>query len=108
MNIKPKHKPLYDICVFLSLSIINFAYGAGIVRHSRMSTDENLISQKSVPRFIRDCYEECHAPPPLHLLDKYVIMPMLKLKFLMPDHMFLLMSGKLNFLGLILVELEHV
>ena len=44
---------------------------AGIVWHPTMRTDQNLIAQGDLPRFVMDSYEECRGPPRLFLLDKY-------------------------------------
>uniref|UniRef100_A0A7N0ZSG8 Protein SCAR n=1 Tax=Kalanchoe fedtschenkoi TaxID=63787 RepID=A0A7N0ZSG8_KALFE len=50
-----------------------FYYSAGIEWHPQLCTDQNLITQGDMPRFIRDSYEECRGPPQLFLLDKFDI-----------------------------------
>ncbi|CAM8970750.1 unnamed protein product [Rhodiola kirilowii] len=50
-----------------------FYYNKGVYWHPQMCTDQNLITQGDMPRFIRDSYEECRGPPQLFLLDKFDI-----------------------------------
>lgn len=57
-----------------------FFYGsswyAGSNWHARIRSEQNHFIYNDLPRFIMDSYEECHAPPRLHLLDKYVNSPL--------------------------------
>ncbi|GFY95756.1 SCAR homolog 2 [Actinidia rufa] len=48
-----------------------FFYNDGTVWHPTMRTDQNLIAQGDLPRFVMDSYEECRGPPRLFLLDKF-------------------------------------
>ncbi|ERM95585.1 protein SCAR2 isoform X1 [Amborella trichopoda] len=50
---------------------LQFAYTVGYEWHANVRTDENLITQDNMPRFILDSYEECRGPPRLFLLDRF-------------------------------------
>jgi hypothetical protein len=43
----------------------------GVDWHPNLRTEQNLITQGDLPRFVMDSYEECRGPPRLFLLDKY-------------------------------------
>lgn len=51
----------------------SFYYNAGLNFHPNLRTDQSLITQGDLPRFIMDSYEECRGPPRLFLLDKFDI-----------------------------------
>lgn len=44
----------------------------GIQWHTNVQIDQNLITRGDMPRFVMDSYEECHGPPRLFTLDKYL------------------------------------
>lgn len=45
---------------------------AGSEWHPRIQNEQNHFICNDLPQFIMDSYEECHNPPRLHLLDRYV------------------------------------
>ncbi|KAI4318956.1 hypothetical protein MLD38_032608 [Melastoma candidum] len=49
----------------------SFFYSAGVDLHPSMHSQDNLIAQGELPRFIMDSYEECRGPPQLFFLDKF-------------------------------------
>lgn len=48
-----------------------FAYNDGMDWHTNLRTDQNLITQGDMPRFVLDSYEESRGPPRLFMLDKF-------------------------------------
>lgn len=45
---------------------------AGSEWHPRIQNEQNHFICNDLPGFIMNSYEECHNPPRLHLLDRYV------------------------------------
>ncbi|XP_041027529.1 LOW QUALITY PROTEIN: protein SCAR2-like [Juglans microcarpa x Juglans regia] len=57
---------------FLSQTSDSFFFSnAGVDWHPNLRTEQNLITQGDLPRFVMDSYEECRGPPQLFLLDKF-------------------------------------
>ena len=50
---------------------------SGYEWHPHMKATQNHFIYNDLPHFIMDSYEECHDPPCVHLLDKYVKFPSL-------------------------------
>uniref|UniRef100_A0A2N9GAF6 Protein SCAR n=1 Tax=Fagus sylvatica TaxID=28930 RepID=A0A2N9GAF6_FAGSY len=48
-----------------------FFSNTGVDWHPNLRTEQNLITQGDLPRFVMDSYEECRGPPRLFLLDKF-------------------------------------
>lgn len=63
--------PPLEKSVLAQQSHLHFAYTAGSNWHARIRSEQNHFIYNDLPRFIMDSYEECHAPPRLHLLDKF-------------------------------------
>ncbi|KAK3032880.1 hypothetical protein RJ639_037057 [Escallonia herrerae] len=49
----------------------SFFSNAGTDWHPNLHTNQNLITQGDLPRFVMDSYEESRGPPRLFLLDKF-------------------------------------
>ncbi|XP_061375824.1 protein SCAR2 isoform X2 [Gastrolobium bilobum] len=49
----------------------SFFTNGGMDWHPNLRSEQNLVTQGDLPRFIMDSYEECRGPPRLFLLDKF-------------------------------------
>ncbi|XP_025633881.1 protein SCAR2 isoform X2 [Arachis hypogaea] len=49
----------------------SFYTNGGVDWHPNLRSEQNLVTQGDLPRFIMDSYEECRGPPRLFLLDKF-------------------------------------
>ncbi|KAI4365542.1 hypothetical protein MLD38_021519 [Melastoma candidum] len=63
--------PLVEKALLSHTNHSSFFYNTGADWHPSMRSQENLIAQGDLPRFIMDSYEECRPPPRLFLLDKF-------------------------------------
>ncbi|KAF8007699.1 hypothetical protein BT93_K1638 [Corymbia citriodora subsp. variegata] len=63
--------PLIEKALLSQTNHLSFFSNPGVDWHPNMRSQQNLIAQGDLPRFIMDSYEECRGPPRLFLLDKF-------------------------------------
>lgn len=64
--------PSLEDALISQISLPNVTQNEGIQWHTNVQIDQNLITRGDMPRFVMDSYEECHGPPRLFTLDKYL------------------------------------